>query len=264
MPEGDTIFLAATHLRRALVGQRITRSDFRVPRFATSDISGQTITEIAIRGKHFLFRTDGGLTLHSHVRMEGEWHLYRHAERWRGPGHEIRVVLETPEWVAVGFRLAMVSLVPTKREHEVVGHLGPDAMTDDFDIDDAERRMRAHPDREIGDILLDQRVVCGFGNAYKNELCFLRGVSPWATVRDIDVRALLDVGHRTLKANRTTGRWVTTGDLHSREGQWVFERAGKPCRRCGSLIRRARQNGDGYLRLTYWCPTCQPDVAAGR
>lgn len=266
MPEGDTVFLAATRLRRAIGGQRLLRTDLRMPREATTDLAGQTVTEIVPRGKHLLFRTDAGWTLHTHFRLDGIWTLFRPAERWaRGDDdHQVRAVLVTEPWIAVGFRLATCEVLRTADEHTVVGHLGPDPLGPDWDLAEALRRMRAHPDREIGDVLLDQTVVAGWGNAYKNEIMFLRGLDPWMKVRDVaDLEGVVTLGRRLLLANRTTGRWVTTGNLRPHEGQYVMERAGKPCRRCGTTIRRTRQDGDGYPRWTYWCPTCQPSAHEG-
>src|SRR5688572_5182963 len=133
MPEGDSVFLAASRLNAALAGLELTRTDFRVPRYATLDLSGRRMTEVVARGKHILMRTTGGTTIHSHFKMEGEWHLYRPGERWHGPGWQVRVVLETESWVAVGFRLGVVDVLPTERESEIVGHLGPDLLGPDWD-----------------------------------------------------------------------------------------------------------------------------------
>src|ERR671915_287492 len=105
MPEGDTVHLAAPRMHAALAGQRLIATDFRVPRFATADLSGEVVREVVARGKHLLLRTDAGTTLHTHFKMEGAWHLYRPRERWRGPGFQVRAVLRTEPWVAVGFRL---------------------------------------------------------------------------------------------------------------------------------------------------------------
>src|SRR3954451_3746360 len=120
VPEGDTVWLAAHRLNAALAGRVITRSDFRVPQLATTDLTGRTVREVVSRGKHLLTRIDGGLTLHTHFRMEGAWHLYRPAERWKGgPNHEVRVVLANADWTAVGYRLPVVELLETADEARV-------------------------------------------------------------------------------------------------------------------------------------------------
>ena len=265
MPEGDTVHAAAARLNRALGGDRLTRTDLRVPAFATSDLSGQVLNEIVPRGKHLLFRISGGVTLHTHFKMEGTWHLYRHGERWRGRRHEVRAVLETDPWVAVGFRLGAVELLPTEREPDVVGHLGPDVLGPDWDPEEVLRRLLADPLREIGDALLDQTVLAGVGNVYKTEICFLRGVNPWTPVGEVnDLPALLSMTKRLMEANRAEGKQVTTGDTRPGRGQWVYSRGGQPCRRCGTPIRSGEQGRAGVERFTYWCPSCQPGTSPGR
>lgn len=258
MPEGDTVFLAGTRLRRALAGQVLTRTEFRVPRYATTDLSGRRLEEIVIRGKHLLFRIEGGLSLHTHFKMEGSWHLYRPREPWRGPSHQVRVILGTEPWTAVGFRLPVIDLVQTADEDDLVGHLGPDPLSNSWDEEEALRRIQAHPDVTIANALLDQTLMAGLGNVYKSEVCFLRGVHPETLIRDLeDLPALIKLGARMLRANRTTGNQVTTGIDRPGRRQWVYGRGDEPCRRCGTPIRRSG-GGIGEERVTYWCPRCQP------
>lgn len=130
MPEGDTVWRACKRLNEALGGRELTRTDFRVPALATVDLNGRTMTEVVARGKHLLMRVSDGVTIHSHLRMDGSWHLYRPGESWKGgPDFQIRVVLETADWVAVGYRLPVLELVATEKEDTVVGHLGPDLLS---------------------------------------------------------------------------------------------------------------------------------------
>ena len=258
MPEGDTVFLAASRLQRALAGHELLETDFRVPRIATVDLFGRKVEEVVPRGKHILVRIEGGTTLHTHLKMEGSWHLYRPKQSWRGPDFQVRVVLVTEPWVAVGFRLGVTELIPTDREGEVVGHLGPDLLGPDWDPDEVLARMTKDPARSIGSVLLDQEVVAGFGNIYKCELCFLRGILPSAPIGTVgDLEGLLSLGKRMIEANRTTGNQITTGDLRPGRGQWVYGRGGRPCRRCRTPIRKELQPGYGGDRVTYWCPRCQ-------
>lgn len=258
MPEGDTVHLAARRLNEALSGRILVRTDFRVPSIATADLSGQTIREVVARGKHLMFRTDAGVTLHTHFEMEGSWHLYRHGERWRGPAHEVRVVLETAEHRAVGFRLPVVDLLPTTEEPRVVGHLGPDVLGPDWDPDEALRRLSADPGRTVGELLLDQRVMAGPGNVYRSEVCFLRGIHPSTRIGEVrDPAGVVRLTKRLMEANRGTGQQVTTGDTRRGRERWVYGRAGEPCRRCGStIVREYDPNG----RPVFWCPACQPPV----
>ncbi|GAC1326057.1 MAG: Fpg/Nei family DNA glycosylase [Mycobacteriales bacterium] len=267
MPEGDTVWLAAERLRAALAGQVLTRSDFRVPQLATSDLSGRRVEAVVARGKHLLTRVEGGLSLHTHFRMDGSWRLFHHGQRWNGgPDWQVRAVLENAQWQAVGYRLPVLELIATADEAAAVGHLGPDVLGPDWDPAEAAARIAREPDREIGPALLDQRNLAGIGNVYKTEVLFLRGITPWTAVADVDLPALVALAARLMLANR--GRWeqVTTGDLRPGRGHWVFERQGRPCRRCGSTIRSAEQGDPPYQRLSYWCPRCQlgpaPDPAA--
>jgi endonuclease-8 len=259
MPEGDTVWLAGRRLHDALAGDRLTRSDFRVPQLATTDLTGRTVTEVVSRGKHLLTRVDDDLTLHTHFRMDGTWHLYRPGDRWRGgPQWQVRVLLETAAWQAVGYRLPVVELLPRHREDDAVGHLGPDILGPDWDPAEAVRRLAAQPDREVGDALLDQRNLAGIGNLYKAETLFLEGISPWRRIGDIkDMGAVVRRARRLLWLNREHPWQVTTGVNMRGQQHWVFERAGRPCRRCGATLRSASQGSAPYDRVTYWCPTCQ-------
>jgi endonuclease VIII len=277
VPEGDSVLVAANHLNAALAGKVLRRSDLRVPGFATSDLSGQTILEVASRGKHLLFRTDAGITLHTHFRMDGTWKVYGRGERWRhGPAHQVRVVLETDELVAVGFRLPVVELLSTERESHVVGHLGPDVLGPDWDPDEAVRRLTARPERAIGEALIDQTVMAGPGNVYKSEALFLTGVDPWTPVGSLrDPAHVVDMVKRLMEANRTTGMQITTGDRRPGRTHWVYGRERLLCRRCDTPIRKAMQLegareshrsfstiAEELDRVTYWCPHCQPASAS--
>ncbi len=163
--------------------------------------------------------------------MDGSWHLYRPGERWRGgPAWQVRVVLENNEWQAVGYRLPVVELLDSSAEC-AVGHLGPYLLADDWDLAEALRRLRA-ADGEIGMALVEQRNLAGLGNLYRTEMLFLRGVTPWTRVADVqDLPALVEKGRRLLLANRGHWEQSTTGSLRYGAMHWVFERSGQPCRR---------------------------------
>ena len=260
MPEGDTVWRACQRLNQALAGQELVRTDFRVPSLATTDLNGRTMQEVVARGKHILMRISGGLTLHSHFRMDGSWHLYRPGERWRGgPDHEIRVVLETSPWTAVGYRLPVLDLVATGKEDTVVGHLGPDLLSPSFDRALAIANVESDPGRTISEALLDQRNLAGIGNFYRTEVCFLLGLHPWRPVEAVDVPAAIDLSRKLMKANVRNGTQVSTGVDRPGQRTWVFERAGKACRRCGTRILTATLGEPPRDRVTYWCPACQPE-----
>ncbi len=259
MPEGDTVWRSALHLHRALTGSTLTATDFRVPAHATLDLAGRRVESTLSRGKHLLTRIGDQHTLHTHLRMEGSWHLYRPGSRWRRPAHEARVVLRTEEWVAVGFALGVVEVVDRDREDAVVGHLGPDLLGRDWDEGEALRRLLADPGREIGEALLDQHCLAGVGNLYKAEVLFLSGVSPFTAVAEVpDLRRVVGLVRRLMLANRMTPMQTTTGVARRGQEHWVFGRAGRPCRRCGSPILSRLQGQAPRDRITYWCPTCQP------
>jgi endonuclease-8 len=259
MPEGDTVWRVCHRLHDAVAGQLLTGSDFRVPQLATSDVTGRTLLEVTPRGKHILIRLSGGLTLHSHLMMEGAWHLYRPGERWRGgPAYEIRVVLSTEPWIVVGYRLPVLDLVATSDEDTVVGHLGPDLLSAHFDRKRAVANLTREPDRTISEALLDQTNLAGIGNLYRNEVCFLTGAWPWRRAADVDLGKAVDLARRLMKANLRRGAQVTTGVDRPGARTWVFERAGRPCHRCGTTIRTGRTGGPPNDRVTYWCPVCQP------
>lgn len=259
MPEGDTVYLSAKRLDEALAGQPVLASDFRLPHLATTDLTGRTVLEVRPRGKHLLMRFDDGHTLHTHLRMDGSWQVYPAGDRWTRPARHARIVLRTSRRQAVGFRVHDVLLLPTAEESLLVGHLGPDLLDPAADLAVALQRLRDRPGREIGPALLDQRNVAGIGNLYKCEVLFLRGLSPWTPVGDVaDLAALVGLARRLLHANKDRWEQVTTGQSAPGRQHWVFERSGRPCRRCGSLIRSAEQGDPAYRRLSYWCPNCQP------
>ncbi|MCZ7416163.1 MULTISPECIES: Fpg/Nei family DNA glycosylase [unclassified Streptomyces] len=261
MPEGDTVWRTARRLHEALSGSRLSRGELRVPAFATADLAGREVLETVACGKHLLTRFGGGLTLHSHMRMDGSWRVFGAGERWSGgPGHQIRAVLGVPEAVAVGYRLPVLALLPTRAEGEVVGHLGPDLLGPGWDGAEALRRLRAEPGREIGEALLDQRNLAGIGNVYRSELCFLARVPPWAPVGEVpSLERLVALARRLLELNKARPERVTTGDARRGRQLWVYGRRHRPCLRCGTPVRRVESAGrDGASRPVYWCPRCQP------
>ncbi|MFJ2893791.1 DNA-formamidopyrimidine glycosylase family protein [Streptomyces sp. NPDC087218] len=263
MPEGDTVLQTAERLRAALAGRPLTRFDLRVPRFATADLTGRTVLDAVSRGKHILIRFEGGLTLHSHLRMDGAWRVHAAGERWRGgPVHQIRAVLANARHTAVGYRLPVLELLRTRDEEKAVGHLGPDLLGPDWDPERALRNLLADPGRPLGEALLDQRNLAGIGNIYKAELCFLARVTPWLPAGELPAPVaarLVTTAKQLLEANRARPVRTTTTTRTAPRGQgprerlWVYGRADRPCLRCGTPVRVADQGA----RPTYWCPRCQ-------
>jgi endonuclease-8 len=263
VPEGDTVWRTARQLDQALSGQVLTRSDLRVPAYATWDLAGATVEETVSRGKHLLTRigADQPWTLHTHLKMEGGWRVLRPGQRWPRPAYTARVVLETADAVAVGFQLGVVEIVARDREHEIVGHLGPDLLGPDWDPDEALRRLREQPDAIVGEALLDQRNLAGLGTVYVSEVLFLAGVSPLTTVSAVpDLGKVVGLAHRLLSFN-VRGRTpvqVTTGNPRRGEEHYVYLRSGRRCRRCGTEIHTGLVGPPTRQRRLYWCPSCQP------
>lgn len=262
MPEGDTVARAARRLHAALAGRVLLRSDFRVPRFATADVTGSTVLDVTPRGKHLLIRCSDGTTVHSHLGMTGSWRTYAAGEAWRGgPDWQVRAVLANDAYVAVGYQLPVLDVLATADEAAVVGHLGPDVLGEDWDLDRVVATALVHPEREVGMVLLDQRVLAGLGNVYRIEACFLAGLTPWTPVGDVgDLARLVSRARQLVQANATRDERVTTGVDRRGERLWVYGRAGRPCRRCGSRVLVAEQapaDAPAEARVTYWCPHCQ-------
>jgi endonuclease VIII len=260
MPEGDVVWRTARQLDEALAGRALRLSDFRVPRFATTDLTGRDVTETVSRGKHLLTRVDGGLTIHTHLRMEGSWRI-RPAAGYVPRDHRIRLVLANQERQALGYQLGIVEVLRTEHEDRVVGHLGPDLLGPDWDPAEAVRRLLADPRRPVGEALLDQRNLAGIGTLYRAETLFLRGVSPWRPAADVGedgLTELVTLAQRLLDANKERIGQVTTGSRARGQETWVYNRSGRPCRRCGAPVSQAGQGAAPEERNIFWCARCQP------
>ncbi|WP_280371874.1 DNA-formamidopyrimidine glycosylase family protein [Nocardia wallacei] len=251
MPEGDTVYLAAARLRQALAGKMLTRSDFRVPRYATLDLRGQRVEEVGSYGKHLFVRTPT-VSIHTHLKMEGVWRVYRPGQRWTKPGFTARLVLATDDAEAVGFSLGLVEALPRADEHTAVDHLGPDLLGPNWDAGEAVRRLARHPDQPIGLALLDQRNLAGIGNIYRSEVCFLRRVHPATPVAAVDdLPGLVAEAHRVLTEAAHHPPWRTL----------AYGRQRQPCRRCGTGMVVHLLGDDTATRSErgiYFCPRCQP------
>lgn len=205
-----------------------------------------------------LFDTD--LVLHSHLRMTGSWHIYRHGEAWQKPERYAKVAIETATFVVVCFSAPLVELLSAREaaRHPQLAALGPDAMTSQFDPTAAQARIRQRPDVPIGVAIMSQSAMAGVGNEFKSEIFFIRRVDPFALVGDLSddiLDGLILESHKLLQLNEHSNSRRTRFALNSRERGWVYGRAGEPCRVCGERIRVRRQGMDG--RTTYYCPECQ-------
>jgi len=263
MPEGHSIHRAARRIRAAIGGAVMERVEARGPDLvevkAEQRLAGSTLVETEAQGKHLLLHFSSGCSVHSHLRMDGAWHVYREGERWKKGSRRAWLVLGGGGWLAVNFDGPILELHPTEelRRDSRLLRLGPDILGDAFNDDEYLRRLRRNHHLEIGEAVMRQDIVAGIGNIYKNESLFLSGTSPWRRIAELDDDELLAI--------RTTAtRIMTDGILDSRTitytgpgrpGQWVYGREAKPCRRCGRELSSCKQGVD--QRITWWCASCQ-------
>ena len=266
MPEGDTIFRAAQTLHAALAGRKVTRFETALAPLASVDdqqpIRGRTIERVYAAGKHLIVDFSGGLHLRTHMRMNGSWHIYRAGERWKRPRRDMRIVVSTDAYEAVGFSIPVAEFLDDRalRRQEDLRRIGPDFLAGEFDVQGVIERIRARPAGEIANLLLNQRVVAGAGNVFKSEILFLAGINPFmraADISDSELARMLAIGRKLLRHNVSHGRSdrVTTGSIDRSKKLWVYGRGGEACRRCATPIEYRKQGPDA--RGTYWCPRCQ-------
>jgi endonuclease-8 len=289
MPEGDTIRRTADVLRRSLLGETIVDARGQAGAVRIERLVGGRVIEVRSLGKHLLIGFDSGLTLHTHLGMHGAWHRYLDGERWRRRRDAAVAVLRTRGSTVVCFDAPVVELVETRALpiHPALASLGPDLLAREFDPAVAARRLLGprHAARPVAEVLLDQSAVAGIGNVYRSELLFLTRVDPFRLVGSLGVavvEGILRLAVALLGANIGGGARATVpragergpdtlagpvdgeiltpihaGSGHPRrDGLWVYRRAGRPCRRCGTTIRSLAL-GSPPRRL-YWCSTCQP------
>lgn len=261
MPEGDTVWRTATRLHQALGGKPLVEADLRWPEISTADLAGRTTLQVVSRGKHILHRIEGGLTLHSHLKMEGQWRVEATPTLkagWRR-NPDLRALVAAHDWTALGLRLGMLDLVPTTREADLVGHLGPDLLGPDWDPDLAVTNLLA-ADVPIGQALLDQRNLAGLGTLWVAETLFVERIHPWTTARNLGpdvVERLVARAHRFLEQARHNVVQSSTGSYRKGETAYVHGRSGRPCRRCGATVRVAMIGEPMRERTMFYCPACQ-------
>jgi endonuclease-8 len=257
MPEGDTIHAAARRIGAALVGKAILDIETPQPRHAPDRwperLAGRGVRAVDARGKHLFLRFEGGLALHSHLRMGGLWGVYERGQRWRRSPRRAWLVIRTPEHEVVQFDGPVLELMTegrTRFDQRLAG-LGPDIIADGFSESAFLNRLREDDQsRGIGDALLDQRNLAGIGNVWKSEGCFLAGIDPWRPLAEVSDGEAIAI----VREVRPLMRDSAAGPGFHREPS-VYERTGVPCPRCGERIQ-ARGQGDDN-RTTYWCPGCQ-------
>jgi len=263
VPEGDTIRRLAERINQRFAGQRCTRCVTRDPRLVGLDLAGSTLLGADAKGKHLLIRFDDERTLFAHLRLDGSFVVGPSADV---PAWRRRVELWMDDGRLTGVDVPILGVVATANESSVVGHLGPDLCGPELpDLDVVVARLAEHPDEPLGGALLDQRNVAGFGNVYAIELPFIVGVSPLQPIGTIDgVPELLGLGAAVIRTNAQRGPQNTTGRRLHAADHWIYNRRGRPCPRCGTVLDGLDERHCPWRRVTVWCPGCQPLEAQRR
>jgi endonuclease-8 len=256
MPEGDTIHYLAGRIRPVLEGEVPDEIVTPHPRFGRDRwperLAGQAVRSVDVHGKHLFLRFDGGLVIHSHLRMTGAWRV-RAAGR-PAPGSAWLVIRRGDQEV-MQLKGPVLELMTESRTRfdQRLANLGPDILAPELDEAAFLHRLRHDdPTRPIGDALLDQRTIAGIGNLWKNEGCFAAGIDPWRPAGKVgDAEALAIV--RELRPR------MQQSAADGRQDRWrrIYNAAGRPCPRCGppALIKGRGQGDDN--RPTFWCLICQ-------
>jgi endonuclease-8 len=259
MPEGDSIFKAAQQLTPYLVGQRIERAASRWPS-ASFGLAGKTVLEVEPIGKNLWIPLDNNTALRIHLGMRGRFHFLPPGERWRGSMGQVSLLLETAVGTVVCTGAPTVERMPVKARHvhPALASLGPDILSDDFDVEQVIGRLPRSRGETVAEVLLDQQVSCGIGNIYKCETLFLERVFPFLSPAPLPAdtwRALYGTARQLMLANLQPGPRETT-DARISARYWVYDRGDRPCLKCGTPISY-RITGRDLPRPTWWCPRCQ-------
>ena len=262
MPEGDTIHRIARVLGRELTGHTIDRLILH-DRGDIEELAGKRIEKIEAIGKHMLVSFDAPWVLRVHLGMHGSWRrLHVREKAPRDP----TVRIEAGEAAYVCQRAYRAEMIRSAalRSNPRLARLGPDLLNEPPDIDAAVRRaiQPGNAGREIGDLIMDQRIASGVGNVYKSEVLFECRVHPRTIMQRLspdDVRAIYEKAAHLMRLNLLTRRRTSIPLKRRPEASsqklWVYRRSGKPCLDCGTVIERILQGDMG--RSTYFCPNCQ-------
>lgn len=263
MPEGDTLYRIAENLRPVLEGrvvqQAISRASPSVDAIDAESLVGHTVASVEARGKHLMLSFDDQRVVHSHLGMNGSWHVYPIGEPWRKPARQAGLALRTDTHEVVNFNPKLLELVTTTklRRNDYLARLGPDMMLPQVDFPECLARLRVHNQSPVGEAVMNQTILAGIGNVYKSETLFIHRLNPWSRVGELSDRVLLDYlreTHLLMRRNRDTGPRITR---FARDGvrHWVYGRSGQACFECEEEIKVRRQGDAG--RTTYYCPRCQ-------
>ncbi len=268
MPEGDTVWRTADRLHRALAGAALTELELRWGELGGLALLPATTVRVSSRGKHLLHDLDTGVTLHTHLRMEGGWRILPASEltaRARANG-QLRLLAATSQWAALGLRLGLLEVWPSAESAARLSYLGPDILGAHWDLPRALGNLRATAQRPVGEALLDQRNLAGIGTMWAAESLFVRRLGPWLPVHSVpddELASLLEGARKLMRRAADTGHQSSTGRSQRGENAYVHARSGRPCRRCGAIIRVAPTGRARQARLLFYCPSCQGGLAPG-
>lgn len=259
MPEGDSYARAARRVDAVLSGETIDEVAGSSPtiRRWSDRILDSRVTGVRSVGKRLLIALDSGVTISTHLGMSGRVQVGTGRRR---PGSETLLLQTASHHVVVS--AARIDTDRTAVIEAGLRRLGPDLLDPQFRAEST--RAPVFPkDRSVSELLLDQRVMAGVGNIFKNETLFLEKINPATPVGRLEpaqIDALIERARRLLVANASRSGRSTTGLPGPNGRNWVYGRAGLPCRRCGRAI--VQQMIGRPPRVTYWCPGCQPGVPA--
>ena len=264
MAEGHAVARWGDALRH-LVGDPV-RAIQTPPRWRerADGLLGARLTAVVTRGKHLVLEFSNDWVIHTHAMQYGSWQIGKRREALRKDARFIRLRIDTPSRRAVFFHGPVMEVLSRDEfaGHERFNSLGPDVLHPDFHPGQVQAAIVAQADLEIGDVVLDQRVVSGIGNIYKSEGLFLAAMDPRGKASEVsfddmtaffaEVIPLMQSGRQrfgmieTLPEELRYEPWMRT---------WVYRRRGQPCFVCGTPIQMIRQGA--FQRTTYLCPHCQ-------
>lgn len=254
MAEGDTVMRMAIRIERAFEGREVCSAEAPNPRNpirpGVERLVGRGLLEGETRGKHLILHFGDDLALHAHMGMNGGWYVYRPGQRWKRPRRSAWLVLDLGGLEVVQFGGTMMRLVrPVELGRDPrLARLGPDILAGPEAVRQAAGNLAQAPTLELGEALLNQRLVAGIGNIFKSESCFEAGLDPWRSVGSLEpgeISLVLGVAARQMERGVATGR---------RPGR-IYRKVGQPCIRCGERVLSRGQGAES--RITYWCPGCQ-------
>lgn len=253
MAEGPVIHYYAKQLRRVLEGQEISvYFGLRKLKPFESSLQGTRVTRVEARGKQIRIHLSDGQLILVHLMMWGSWRVYRKGAQWDKPVTRARLVVRTEEHEAVAFSAPVVQLLTLDElnNDSAWGNTGPDPLRKDFSAQEFMGNIKKQSSREIGEVLLDQKVVSGIGNILRIEILFHSHIHPRRSVDDLsgdEMRVLL------YWTRKLMSQWVK--EMGRRKESWrrIYRKSGNPCPVCGTTVQFFRQ----AHRITYACPTCQ-------